>query len=528
MNLEAQLAALGLSASQLRAAFSAAACGSGGGYEHSESLFKQTPRQVGSPCPHSAAPQNDSAQNKTAQKRVVRTLWIGLSGGLDSCVLALLLRALHDAEASEDAERHQGHADCQLSNFKFAALHVNHQIQAQSKDWADWCKNWCAERRIPLTVVPVTLDPVLQSKSGLEAAARQARYNAFCAHVRPKDVIALAHHADDQAETILLRWLRGAGIEGLAGMSPIVKRAELRLWRPLLPVSRDAIAQLARSLGISWIEDPSNADARFDRNFLRHQVMPSIKSRWPGVLKTVARTGCQAQLVSAEVVTFADRLIDQAVSNQQGIPALPLNPLTGFSDHACMTLLRRWLMRLGCVEYSARNIQIVLETVVRAREDAQPQFVAKGWQIRRFRERLFAAPVASDSKEFPKPKHWFPDKNPRLSWGSGWLVCTWPGGVLGILKRLAEPDAPQGLISVMARDDVAAQHLPRHLKQRFQKQAVPPWRRGEWPILFLGAPDGVEKQLLSVPGLWHNQSLLEACAGLSLPQKDLFEWHPGS
>jgi len=181
---------------------------------------------------------------------------VGFSGGLDSTVL------LHAASCLA--------TDVGLD---LSALHVNHGLSAHADDWAASCTKRCRELGIPLTILRVEVSP--NTGEGVEAAARGVRHSALAGH--SADWILLAHHADDQAETVLHNLLRGAGVRGAAAMP----ESRARVLRPLLGLARDALLAYARSHRLAWIEDESNADRRYTRNFLRHEILPRIASRFP-------------------------------------------------------------------------------------------------------------------------------------------------------------------------------------------------------------------------------------------------------
>ncbi|RMF20142.1 MAG: tRNA lysidine(34) synthetase TilS [Gammaproteobacteria bacterium] len=183
---------------------------------------------------------------------------VALSGGLDSVVL---LKACHDA-GLEPLE----------------AIHVHHGLNEQADRWAEHCNDVCRDLSIPLIIKKVQVVPTGQ---GLEAAAREARYAAFEATMRRGDVLMMAHHADDQLETLLLRLCKGGQPEELAGIPGERPLGQGRLVRPFLEIEREALRQYAQIQGLSWVEDDSNQDTRFDRNFLRHAIVPLLKQRWP-------------------------------------------------------------------------------------------------------------------------------------------------------------------------------------------------------------------------------------------------------
>ncbi len=211
-------------------------------------------------------------------------LLVGLSGGLDSTVL------LH-ALAADAAVRARG----------LRAIHVRHDLQPAAAAWAQHCVEFCAAMQVALQVVPVHVR--LGSGLGLEGAAREARHAAFAAALAPAEVLVLAHHRDDQAETVLLRLLRASGSGGLAAMRGSRLFAQGRLWRPLLELPRAALLGYAQAHELRWIDDPSNADAAFDRNFLRHRVLPVLRTRWPGADAALARS---AALLAEDAALLAE------------------------------------------------------------------------------------------------------------------------------------------------------------------------------------------------------------------------------
>ena len=225
---------------------------------------------MNSPAALIAITENTLRRLDTSGRRVC----VGLSGGMDSVALLTLMSQLRAT------------LDLQLS-----AIHVNHGLSPNADQWAHFCTALCAANSIPLTVVGVKIDP--SQPGSVEALAREARYDAFS--VVDADFLALAQHADDQAETVLHQILRGTGLKGMAGMGEVrTLREGLRLIRPLLEIARDQIEAFAREQRLDWIEDESNTNTLFTRNFIRHEWAPKLAERFPHYRESLARAGRHA------------------------------------------------------------------------------------------------------------------------------------------------------------------------------------------------------------------------------------------
>ncbi|MEW6460443.1 MAG: tRNA lysidine(34) synthetase TilS [Pseudomonadota bacterium] len=256
---------------------------------------------------------------------------VAFSGGLDSSVLLHLLAELARRETVP----------------ALSAIHVQHGLQPVAAAWPEHCRQFCAALGIPLQVVAVQV----AAQASVEQAARQARYAAFAEHLPPDAVLFSAQHRDDQAETLLFRLLRGAGVRGLAAMPGQRPLGRGTLLRPLLDCSRAELQGYAEAHGLSWIEDPSNADTRFSRNFLRQRVMPLLAERWPQASAALARSA--AHLSEAEQLLGELARMDlQAARGEPlfpwlALPSLELSLVTQLSDARQRNLLRHWLAPLS-------------------------------------------------------------------------------------------------------------------------------------------------------------------------------------
>jgi tRNA(Ile)-lysidine synthase len=369
---------------------------------------------------------------------------LGFSGGLDSTVLLHVLRAL--------APRF---------GLRLAALHVHHGLSPNADDWLRQCRRSCRALGVPLRVRRVRV--ARRSRRGIEAAARDARQAAFRA--ARADAIALAHQLDDQAETVLLQLLRGAGPRGASAMPAVGRLGTKQLLRPLLDVPREAIAAYATSQGLTWVEDESNASEALTRNYLRRHVGPPIANRFPRWRESLARAARQ----------FAATQLDERA------------------------LLRAFLAERGLRAPSEARLIEMLRQLTAARP--QTQIVHDGARLRTYRGRVF---IERDGGARAERTH-----------GTGFEPLTWRGeralridalggGELRFRRmRGAGIDAARlaaDVVSVRARTGGERLQLDprrprRTLKNLFQEAGIPPWQRERLPLLFCG------DDLVWVPGL---------------------------
>jgi tRNA(Ile)-lysidine synthase len=397
--------------------------------------------------------------------RPAAPLCVGFSGGLDSAVLLHLLAT----DAGETQLR---------------ALHVHHGLQAGADEWARHCERICSELGVPLSVVHVE---VTDNGEGLEAAARAARHEAFACALAPGDVLALAHHRDDQAETFLLRALRASGPEGLAAMRRWRPFGSGHLWRPLLAHGRDELLVYAKAHGLEWIEDPSNADARFDRNYLRRHVMPLLRQRWPHADAALARSAALcADATDALDSADALDLSGVATADPHCISRTRLQALPAIRR---ARVLRRWIAALELPPLPGHGVDRIEDELLAARPDAQATFCWHGAAVTAWRDVLHAGFVVPDL-----PPDW------RAPWG-GATPLPLPGGGSLELQGAAAFDSP---VTVHARQGGERIVLPGRshshaLKHVLQDLGVPPWERARLPLL-----SDADSQLLAAGDLIHS------------------------
>ena len=263
------------------------------------------------------------------------TIWVAYSGGLDSCVL------LHQM------------------NYLFPhvkAIHVNHGLSPHAAEWESFCKSVCEQYNVPLQVCKVDVRVV---NGSLENAARDARYSAFESVLQPDDVVVMAHHADDQLETFLMRAMRGSGLDGLCGIPKTRVLGAGVLYRPLLNFTRDNLMEYARAHELKWITDESNGDNTINRNFLRNEVIPLLKSRWQNVEATVSRV--TSNLTDAKYLLEEHTAQSFDACKVDGCNfAINADALNEMSYSTSAHILYHWLKSLGFTSLTKKNLESVL------------------------------------------------------------------------------------------------------------------------------------------------------------------------
>lgn len=367
---------------------------------------------------------------------------VGFSGGMDSVVLL-------DALAREGGRA-------------LSAVHVHHGLSPNADRWAAFCERFCAARGVPLSVERVKVPR--DSGEGLEAAAREARYRIYAS--RPERYVALAHHLDDQAETVLLQLLRGTGLKGAAGMPAMRRLADssVTLWRPLLAMPRAMLLARARALGLDWVDDESNAATAQDRNYLRHEVAPRLDARWPAWRDAVARFARNA--------ADADALLARKGSD----------PFSRMAEQR--NALRQILASEGLAMPSAARLAEMVRQLYGARQDARVRIEHDGATLVRHRGEIHVRRTGAASGDW------------RIAWHGEGIVDLGEGrGEVQFRRAKGE-----GIDAALAREGdwcfmpraggekmrIAPRGRTRTLKNLLQERAIPAWRRENLPLLFRG------------------------------------------
>ena len=395
---------------------------------------------------------------------------IAFSGGLDSTVL------LHALQARSG--QHE---------IPIIAIHVDHGLQDDAGDWNRHCESVASDLGIAYRCLSVTVQ--LESGKGPEASAREARYTALHGELRAGDWLLSAHHREDQAETLLLNLVRGSGPAGIAGIGSLRRFGPGWLARPLLDVERTALRDYADSAGLDWVEDPSNQDRRFDRNFLRHEVVPRLRSRWPDIAARLNRSARH----SGEAAELLAELAEIDLDTMGGRPErLPIDRLTLLSRARQRNLIRFALRRLGLATPTALQLRRVLGELIPAREDAQPLVSWPGGSVRRYRNGLYLLPEKLDAA---------PEStclaDSELELGSGLGVLRF---VPGADRGLSEGLYSRGLRLAFRQGGEEIQPFghrhTRKLKKLLQEEGIVPWMRDRLPLIYAG------ERLVAVADLW--------------------------
>jgi tRNA(Ile)-lysidine synthase len=394
---------------------------------------------------------------------------VGFSGGMDSTVL------LH-ALAADPAVRARG----------LRAIHVDHALHVRSLEWAEHCIRTCASLGVELVVARLR---VVDDGCGPEAAARSARLAAFAQALDAGEWLALAHHRDDQAETVLLRLLRASGGGGLAAMRPTRPFAEGMLWRPLLELPRAQLQDYAQAHDLRWIEDPSNAQPVFDRNYVRLEVLPVLARRWPNAAEGLARS---AALLAEDADLLAQETARRLAQLQRLDPRwLDRDALRGESAPWRARLLRAWVESLGLPPLPARILTTIETDLLPARGDAEACVTWPGAEMRAWRDGLYASPGST-----PLPADW------ALAWDGRLPLLLPTGDTLSCVDTGGGDATPAlaglGELRLAARQGGERLRLPGRshthaVKKLLQSLAVPPWERERLPLAY--AADG---ELLAV------------------------------
>jgi tRNA(Ile)-lysidine synthase len=396
---------------------------------------------------------SDTALQWIGQLPAARRYWVGFSGGADSTALLL---ALHSAR--------------QELRAPLAAVHFDHGLQASARQWEIHCRDFCSVRGIPYRAVSLSVRR--GRRESPEEAARNARYRAVAGLLDRDEMFLTAHHAEDQAETLLLNLMRGSGPDGLAGIPRLRTLGKGWVARPLLDVSRELLRQYLAENDIPWQEDPSNEDTSYDRNYLRQELFPLLEARWPGVAGRMART---ARLTRQSTNALSALIEERSGAALGDRVCLSLDFLRSFDPELRALVMRQWLRRHEVPTLPEVRLLRFLEQLEDAKSGNEAETGWSGWQLKRYRDSLWLhrREPAYECAEAP--------------WSSGMTLQL--GNDSG-RYRLLGPEIPiprgwrVGRRAAGSRLRAFSDGPSRRIKHILREAGIPPWLRLGIPVLY--------------------------------------------
>lgn len=414
------------------------------------------------------------------QKATLSSYVIAYSGGVDSHVLLHCYKQL---------------------GLPVRAVHVHHGLQAVADDWVLHCQKICDEMDVPLNIIYV--DAKKRQGDSPEESARKARYQALKENLAQGEFLVTAQHLNDQAETFLLQLFRTASAAGLAAMPAYKQFGKNIHIRPLLSFSRKEIEDYAQENKLHWVEDPSNLDAAFDRNYLRKEVLPKLEGRWPEIatqLSTVASLQSNNLQVLEDMAAIDLAKTLSVQNNSSGfsiikvISMLSINVLSNLSVPRLLNLLRYWIITTVEIQPTRKLLEEIESSLINSQADAIPEIVFSGYMFRKFQDGLYLL-KENDNREVQSDLDWqpsspliLPDLNIQLK--SENTVCN------GLVQKLKNETLKLSFRKGGEKFHPAGRRHSQSLKKLFQEAGIPPWERDLIPLLYFG------DELVAVAGLW--------------------------
>lgn len=396
-------------------------------------------------------------------------IWVAFSGGVDSHVL------LHLLATSQQ-------------KLPLSVIHIDHGLHPDSATWAIHCESIATDLNVRFIAISVAVDDIVEV--GMESAARTARYQAIINTIQTDDVVVTAQHQEDQAETLLLQLLRGAGPKGLSAMPAVSPLGSGQLMRPLLQISKSDILAYAKQHDLQWVDDPSNADTRWDRNYLRHQLWPTLTQRWPAAAKTLSRSASHCAESSDLLEILAEQDLIALDRNKQAL-SLPVSALLGLSEKQCRNLLRHWCQWQSLPVPSSAQLHKIIDEVCLAAEDAAPLVQWRGVDVRRYQNELYVMETLAEHNN----QHTVLLSNIETIALNSYQQLAWQQGQ-GKGLSAAQFKGTWTLAFRQGGEKIQLLGKIHHsqLKHLMQEWQIPPWLRDRVPLIFDG------EQLIAVVG----------------------------
>ncbi|PPI88686.1 tRNA lysidine(34) synthetase TilS [Candidatus Pantoea edessiphila] len=384
---------------------------------------------------------------------------IAFSGGLDSTALLHYLSIWHKVHPQ--------------SNLR--AIHINHGLNINANSWASHCRKLCLKWKINCSILKIKIKNT--NKKGIEATARKERYKALISSLYPEEILLTAHHLDDQCETFLLAIKRGSGPLGLGAIYPLIIIGNNKILRPFLEYPRKLIKSYAKKYHLNWIEDESNYNIDFDRNFLRNLILPKIIAKWPNFIETTTRTSL---LCRKQELLIDELLLDQLENLISKDGSLYFLPLLKMSDIKVYALLRRWIAKQGSLMPSYNKLKVIYYEIILSRKDAQPRLKLGSYEIRRFRNYLYILPINKSLK------------NITINWKNLNTELVLPQN-LGLLKanynnKLIRLPIYNEYVTIQFYANGSCHLVGRKnkykIKKIWQEFNIPPWNRHRIPLIY--------------------------------------------
>lgn len=379
---------------------------------------------------------------------IIQNIWIGFSGGLDSRVLIELAYLAFANDAT----------------YKLRAVHINHSFNKNADLWQDQCYQTCKQLNIEFQAIKIQIN---SNYTSLEAAFRNARIAVWQKLLSRDDVLLLAHHANDQAETVFLRLLRGSGLKGLAAMREIAKIKNIKIIRPLLHNSRQEIENFAKKHSLSYVQDDSNFNQKIARNFLRHSVLPMLNNNWPKFINNINRTVKHLHQADLYISNQAKKALINCYAynnyyynsqNILNINILSITKLLQYDNFLQTEILREFIINQGFYPPEDNQLNKIYTEVIAAKIDRQPKLNLRQYIICRYRDHLYIYPTNFERKK-------------------------------ASFKNII------GDLAIYVGDSIEAIGFGK-AKKIFQKFGIPPWQRYDYQLVFW------RKELVAILGLW--------------------------